>query len=92
MIVKCGVSGENIEDGSIFVCHHCGMPVCARDGWVVSADNAFDDSSTPVSRAAMHCPGCVEEYHKGAARHHGWEDPALVQSPMGAMATRQVRA
>lgn len=74
MILKCG-NGEDREEHLIFVCHHCGMPMCVEHGWIVSADDAFDDSNTPVSRAAMHCRDCVEEYHRGVAKHHGWADP-----------------
>jgi len=86
MSVKCG-NGEDIADLLIFVCHHCGMPVCEEHGWVLSADDAFDDSNTPVSRAAMHCRDCVEEYHKGVAKHHGWADPRLTQSTAAWAAT-----
>ena len=78
MSVKCG-NGEDLADRLIFVCHHCGMPVCEEHGWILSADDAFSESSTPVSRAAMHCRDCVEEYHKGAAKHHRWADPRLTQ-------------
>lgn len=83
MILKCG-NGEDRDDGSIFICHHCGTPVCEEHGWVVSADDAFDDTSTPVRRAAMHCRDCVEEYHRGAGKHHGWTDPRLTQSAVRA--------
>jgi hypothetical protein len=62
------------------VCHHCGMPVCEEHGWVLSADDAFDDTNRPVSRAAMHCRDCAEEYHKGVAKHHGWADPRLASA------------
>lgn len=81
MILKCGVHNDKeSRDHSIFVCHHCGMPVCEDHGWTVSADDAFDDSNRPVSRAAMHCPDCAEEKHKNAAKHRGWADPKLMQS------------
>jgi len=78
MSVKCG-NGENLADRLILVCHHCGMPMCEEHGWILSADDAFDDSNTPVSRAAMHCRDCAEDYHKGAAKHHRWPDPRLAQ-------------
>jgi len=85
MILKCGVQNdEETRTHPIFVCHHCGMPVCENHGWTLSADDAFDDSSKPVTRAAMHCPACVEEYHKGAPRHRGWADPKLVLSTASA--------
>jgi hypothetical protein len=87
MNLTCGVRGETeSEDHEIFVCHHCGMPVCERHGWVVSADDAFHDppeardegrrtAGKPGPRAAMHCPGCVDKYHPRIAdKHHGWVD------------------
>jgi len=87
MNVSCGVNSEaETAARPMFVCHHCGMPVCEEHGWVVTADDAFDDGSgqrsrgtreisAPVSRAAMHCPRCAEEFHKGADRRHGWAPP-----------------
>jgi len=87
MNLTCGVRGEaESEDHEIFVCHHCGMPVCERHGLVVSTDEAFHDSpearedsdratQNPGLRAAMHCPGCAEKYHRGARKRHGWVDP-----------------
>jgi hypothetical protein len=80
MMVKCA-SGEELEDSLIFVCHHCGAPVCEQHGWVVSADDAFKDTSTPVSRAAMHCRDCVEAHPRNANRHHYWADPKAQPNP-----------
>jgi hypothetical protein len=91
MSVTCGVNSETeTVSHPMFACHHCGMPVCERHGWVVTADDAFDDGSgqrsrdasdkstrvshMSVSRVAMHCPKCADEFHKGADRHHGWTD------------------
>jgi hypothetical protein len=97
MIVKCGVYGEDRQDRLIFVCHHCGVATCEDHGWVVLADDAFDDSDTPVVRAAMHCPDCYEEHHRGAARQHGWPgsrptrpevQAAAVPAPPGARHAR----
>lgn len=79
MNVICGVNGEPWQEVELFVCHHCGMPVCARDGVTIAADDAFDATEEPVSRAAMHCPSCAEGYHRGAARYHGWTDPKRAQ-------------
>jgi hypothetical protein len=89
--LKCGVHAE--REGPtrpIFVCHHCGMPVCEEHGWVVLADDAFDDVEEPVSRSAMHCPECVAEHHpRGVGKRRGWvvkrpradrEAPATEQS------------
>ncbi len=97
MILKCG-NGEDREERLIFVCHHCGMPMCEEHGWIVSADDAFDDSNTPVSRAAMHCRDCAEEYHRGVAKHHGWADPkptqytARAETASAATSVQQARA
>jgi hypothetical protein len=97
MSVTCGVNSEaETTVHPLFACHHCGMPVCEQHGWVVTADEAFDDGSSArareadvarplVSRAAMHCPKCADDYHKGMDRHHGWTDawiqPARVDAP-----------
>jgi len=40
----------------------------------IAADDAFYTSQVPVPRAAMHCPTCADDYHRGAARYHGWLD------------------
>jgi hypothetical protein len=72
--LKCGVHAEReSETRPIFVCHHCGMPVCEEHGWVVLDDDAFDEVEEPVSRSAMHCPECAAEYHpRGARKRRGW--------------------
>lgn len=72
--LKCGVHAEReSQTRPIFVCHHCGMPVCEEHGWVVLADDAFDEVDEPVARSAMHCPECAAEYHpRGAGRRRGW--------------------
>jgi hypothetical protein len=92
--LKCGVHAEReSETRPIFVCHHCGMPVCEEHGWVVLADDAFDEAEEPVPRSAMHCPECAAEYHpRGAGKRRGWivrlagtaagqEAPAAAQPP-----------
>jgi len=91
--LKCGVHAEReSETRPIFVCHHCGMPVCEEHGWVVLTDDAFDGVDEPVSRTAMHCPECVAAYHpRGASKRRGWivrqpratgqDSPAVAQSP-----------
>ena len=52
MNVICGVNGETWQQVELFLCHHCGMPVCAEHGVTIGADDAFDASQEPVSRAA----------------------------------------
>jgi hypothetical protein len=108
MNVKCGINGESRHVSQIFLCHHCGMPVCEEHGWVVVVDDAFADTavapSVPagplaapnlpypapvpriaatVPRPAMHCRDCMEQFHKGAPKRHGWADPR--PQPAGAM-------
>lgn len=91
MILRCGVrNDEESVTNPMFVCHHCGMPVCENHGMVVSADDAFAEGLWPVSRAAMHCPECAEEKHKGAAKHHRWADPSVAQAP-GVVPAGQIR-
>ncbi|GIF78556.1 hypothetical protein [Asanoa siamensis] len=95
MNVNCGINGESRHVNQIFLCHHCGMPVCDEHGWVVAVDDAFAANSESSSalpaqaiaarftlrtaesapRPAMHCRDCVERFHKGAQRRHGWADP-----------------
>jgi hypothetical protein len=72
--LRCGVNAEReSETRPIFVCHHCGMPVCEEHGWVLLTDDAFDEAEEPVSRSAMHCPECAGDYHpRGASRRRGW--------------------
>jgi hypothetical protein len=90
MTLKCTVDGrpEEAPHHVIFVCHHCGRPVCEQHGLVVPADGAFDASGeepdrTPQSgahparrpQAAMHCKQCTEKHHRGERAHPGWADP-----------------
>jgi hypothetical protein len=92
--LKCGVHAERESDARpMFICHHCGMPVCEDHGWVVLADDAFDNVEEPVPRSAMHCPECMALYHpRGASKRRGWvvrlpwaaadqEAPATAQPP-----------
>jgi hypothetical protein len=95
MTLKCTVDGRSESRGQpIFACHHCGKPVCEQHGWVVSADNAFDDSAEDQGRRApqatlqsgkrmpqpaVHCKQCVDEHHARASKHPGWVDPKEAQ-------------
>lgn len=93
MTLKCTVDGRPEDrDHVISVCHHCGRPICEQHGWVVSADDAFDDSGeepdrrTPQSavhpakrpQSAIHCKQCVDKDHPRARSHPGWTDPREV--------------
>lgn len=105
MSVTCGVNSEAETPGHrMYVCHHCGMPVCELHGWIITADDAFNDGSgqrshrtwdiaASLSRAAMHCPKCADDWHKGADRRHGPVNPRPQQpgpgpQPGGRMAGR----
>jgi hypothetical protein len=95
MTLKCTVDGRpEAQFHPIFACHHCGKPVCEQHGWVVSADDAFDDSAEDrgrrvpqatlqsakrVPQPAMHCKQCVDKDHKNASKHPGWVDPKEAQ-------------
>jgi hypothetical protein len=96
MTLKCTVDGRpEALDHVIFVCHHCGRPVCEQHGLVVSADGAFDESGEEPDRrmpqsaahtvrhpqAAMHCKQCVEKHYPKARAHPGWADPREAQRP-----------
>jgi hypothetical protein len=96
MTLKCTVDGR-AEDLNhvIFVCHHCGRPVCEQHGLVVPADDAFAASGEEPDRrtlqsaaqavkhpqAAMHCKQCAEKEHRGVRAHPGWTDPRTVPRP-----------
>jgi hypothetical protein len=84
MTLKCTADGRIESQGHpVSVCHHCGRPVCEQHGWVVSADDAFDDSPEESGRRmpqpAMHCKQCVDAHHLRAYKHPGWTDPKEVQ-------------
>jgi hypothetical protein len=81
MNVVCGVNGEPwTEENPLFVCHHCGMPVCLRDGLTNGADDAFDGSDEPVYRAAMHCPACARAHTGSRRMYSGWVDPKVLEA------------
>jgi hypothetical protein len=102
MTLKCSEDGrpEDLSrNRAIYVCHHCGRPVCQEHGLVVSADDAFDDSveasgtgTTSVRRVpqpAMHCKQCAEQYHRKADKHPGWKDPRAIRAEEAARAARE---
>jgi hypothetical protein len=102
MTLKCSEDGrpEDLsQNRAIYVCHHCGRPVCQDHGLVVSADDAFDDSveapgdGTPSVRRmpqpAMHCKQCVEQHHRKADKHPGWKDPRSIRAEEAARAARE---
>jgi hypothetical protein len=96
MTLKCTVDGRAEFVGHlIFVCHHCGKPVCDQHGLVVSADDAFDDSDEDsgkrVPQPAMHCKQCADEHHPRAYKHPGWVDPREVPRPAQALAAPAVQ-
>ena len=54
MIIKCGIGDEELGDMSFSLCHHCGMPVCEKHGWVVASDDAFASVVDPTSNLLVH--------------------------------------
>lgn len=82
MRITCGANGEDLDERQTSVCHHCGMPVCEKHGWVVASDDAFAGWAGPLPGAAplpdevpaMHCRTCVEKFHPGATKRRGWTD------------------
>jgi hypothetical protein len=42
---------------------------------------ASQRDAVTIPRPAMHCRKCVDEFHGGAAKRHGWADPR--QAPQG---------
>ena len=67
MVLKCAQHGEEESDSRpIFLCHHCGKPVCEDHGTILLDDDDFAPSDEPLPIAAMHCPECV--------RYHSWRD------------------
>jgi hypothetical protein len=105
MTLKCTVDGRpEAADHVISVCHHCGRPVCEQHGWVVSVDEAFDDSAEDsgrrepqdaartakrVPQPAMHCKQCVDKDHPRAQKHPRWADPREAQRAAQARAAAQ---
>ena len=80
MNLVCGVNGEPwTADNPLYVCHHCGMPVCLQDGLTIGSDDAFDASDEPVYRAAMHCPGCARDHSGNKRTYSGWIDPRTIE-------------
>ena len=71
MILKCAERGEvESETQPIFVCHHCGMPVCGTCGTVLDDDD-FDDSEEPLGRAAVHCTTHARYHYRREGRRPG---------------------
>ena len=95
MTLKCTVDGSPEYPGHlvIYACHHCGKPVCEQHGWVVSADDGFDDSPEDqgrrvpqaarlvkrVPQPAMHCKQCADKDHPKASKHPRWVDTREAQ-------------
>jgi hypothetical protein len=94
MNVACGVNNEPwTEENPLFLCHHCGMPVCLKDGVTVGSDGAFDAAEEPVQRAAMHCPGCARTHHRSdRSWTNGWIDPKALQAEAKRAAAERDRA
>jgi hypothetical protein len=77
--VSCGVNGEPwTDENPLFLCHHCGMPVCLRHGKIIGSDEVFAASEEADYRAAMHCPTCARDHPGGKRAYSGsWIDPRM---------------
>ena len=63
MAWECAERGEDEDEGgAVFVCHHCGKPLCRRHGRKL-ADDAFGAADPHNERTAVHCSGCKREFH-----------------------------
>ena len=52
MNVSCGVNGEPwTAENPLYLCHHCGMPVCLQHGRVIGADDAFAASDAALTKS-----------------------------------------
>ena len=81
MKVSCGVNGEPwTVENPLYLCHHCGMPVCLRHGRIIGSDDAFGapeklEYRAAIEkvdyRAAMHCPTCVRDHPGGRRAYSG---------------------
>jgi hypothetical protein len=72
MKLKCAQRGDmESESNRIFLCHHCGKPVCQEHSVKVDDDGAFADPGFPPSIAAVHCPDCARQHH---GRGDGWRE------------------
>lgn len=88
MKVSCGVNGEPwTVENPLYLCHHCGMPVCLRHGRIIGSDDAFGapeklEYRAAIEkvdyRAAMHCPTCVRDHPGGRRAYSGsWIDQRM---------------
>jgi hypothetical protein len=62
---ECGECSQP-EDGVLkinYVCHHCGKLLCSRHRIEVP-DGAFSGAVVSLGRTAVHCPDCLEAYHR----------------------------
>jgi hypothetical protein len=77
--VSCGVNGEPwTAENPLFLCHHCGMPVCLQHGKIIGSDDGFAASEKADYRAAMHCPTCVRDHPGGKRAYSGsWIDQRM---------------
>lgn len=94
MNVSCGVNGEPwTAENPLYLCHHCGMPVCLQHGRVIGADDAFAASDKLDHRPAMHCPTCVRDHPGGRKAYSGsWLAPGVLEDAAREKAKRDTAA
>lgn len=94
MNVSCGVNGEPwTAENPLYLCHHCGMPVCLQHGRVIGADDAFAASDKLDHRPAMHCPTCIRDHPGGRRAYSGsWLDPKGVLEDAARERTKRAAA
>lgn len=54
------------EGEAVFVCHHCGKPLCQRHSRIF-ADDAFPVADQSNGSLAVHCSSCKREHHPKAS-------------------------
>ena len=94
MKVSCGVNGEPwTDENPLFLCHHCGMPVCLRHGKIIGSDEVFAPTEKADYRAAMHCPTCARDHPGGKKAYSGsWIDPRMKEEAERENSKRDVAA
>ncbi len=69
MILKCAQHGEEESASNpIYLCHHCGKPVCRQHGSLLADDDDFAPSDGPLTSSAMHCPECIRHHSRREGR------------------------